>query len=415
MSKIKRFDGTVNVEVDGVKYKINENGDVISDDGTIKFKKEVVDTFELITEDKTEPITDNIKVEIDGVIYSIDKDGNALDEQGQIKFTKTELDTFDEDKTSVDDGNDFDISEISKLSGINILDDTGKEVHFDFTIEDLAKRESMIKELGETEGFSKGFNKFLVENPDIADIINYKANYGTIEGYSNNIDYNKVEIKDDDEIANYQLIYTAEIQRGKTPAEAKRYSDFCKANKSLKEDANNALTYLKNSQNFKIENIKKQQEAQILAQIEQEEKYFGIRYDENKEIPLNIQGSIYDIVVSKGKLGNFTIPETGITINTSKGAKQLSRRDIFDYISRPVKEINGQIFTQAQLDEIERMSKPEEWILRCISNLNGGIEQLVRNTVTSQQTEIIKKLKIKKKVNTPPKDINNGDKKIIWR
>jgi hypothetical protein len=415
MSKIVKSEDGKSVIIDDITYSLDESGNALDNENKVKFTVEDLSKIEDITPKKDDDPIQTSKIEIEGIVYSIDKEGNAIDDKGQVKFTKTQLEDFVEDDVTPPANTDLDISAISKLSGIEVKDENGNEIPFQLTVEDLAKRESMIKTIGEQEGFNKGFNEFLKENPDIADIINYKNNYGTVEGYNSSIDYFKITVADDDE-SNYHLIYTAEIQRGKNPNDAKRFADFCKSDKRLKEDAISALNYLQTQQKNKLNTIREQQEQAILAKIEEEERYFGVRYDNktNKEVPLNIKGSIYDMVVNAGVLGNFKIPETGITVKTDKGFKQYSRKDIFDYISKPVTEVNGNYYTQAQLDEINKMSKPEEWILRCISNLNGGLNQLVQNTVQSEKVEIIKRLKNKStmKKNNTTKDVDT--KKIIW-
>lgn len=157
-------------------------------------------------EEETEPE----QVEIDGTLYTLDDNGNAVDDNGEIKFTKEQIDAMSDEEPNELDG-DY-IEAISKASGIVIKDEKGEPVKFEPTIEGFAKREAAVKALGEREGFAKGFNEFLANNPDIAALVEYKSKFGTIEGYSANIDYSKVEIKDDDNLL-ADLIYKAEIQK----------------------------------------------------------------------------------------------------------------------------------------------------------------------------------------------------------
>lgn len=157
-------------------------------------------------EEETEPE----QVEIDGTLYTLDDNGNAVDDNGEIKFTKEQIDAMSDEEPNELDG-DY-IEAISKASGIVIKDEKGEPVKFEPTIEGFAKREAAVKALGEREGFAKGFNEFLANNPDIAALVEYKSKFGTIEGYSANVDYSKVEIKDDDNLL-ADLIYKAEIQK----------------------------------------------------------------------------------------------------------------------------------------------------------------------------------------------------------
>lgn len=154
--------------------------------------------------------TESEQVEIDGTLYTLDDNGNAVDDNGEIKFTKEQIDTMSDEEPNELDG-DY-IEAISKASGIVIKDEKGELVKFEPTIEGFAKREAAVKALGEREGFAKGFNEFLANNPDIAALVEYKSKFGTIEGYSANVDYSKIEIKDDDNLL-ADLIYKAEIQK----------------------------------------------------------------------------------------------------------------------------------------------------------------------------------------------------------
>ena len=189
-------------------------------------------------EEKTEPE----QVEIDGTLYTLDDNGNAVDDNGEIKFTKEQIDAMSDEGANELDG-DY-IEAISKASGIVIKDEKGEPVKFEPTIEGFAKREAAVKALGEREGFAKGFNEFLANNPDIAALVEYKSKFGRIEGYSANVDYSKVEIKDDDNLL-ADLIYKAEIQKGTSPERAKRIVEFAKANNTLKDDATESLNWLR--------------------------------------------------------------------------------------------------------------------------------------------------------------------------
>lgn len=334
---------------------------------------------------------DNNKVLIDDVEYTIDENGNAVDQNGEIKFTAEDIAKMSEDNN--DDSTDDYFESISKASGIVVHDQDGNVKHYDQTIEGFAQRESDIKALGEAEGFNKGFQQFMQANPDIASIIEYKNKYGTIEGYAQHVDYSKVEIKDDNNFLE-DLIYKAEIQKGTTPERAKRLVEFAKANNTLKEDATESLNWLKKTQAEEIKLIQDRQKAEYEKAIQQEIQFYGASYDEKGGlVNHNVDGSMYDMIVTKGAIGEYSIPKNGLTVKTDKGQKLISREQIFDYFARPVKEINGVIYTQAQLDEISRLSDPTEVALRFIMNLTGGVDQLVKRSINDSQIKRIKSLK----------------------
>lgn len=352
------------------------------------------------------------KIVIDDVEYTLNDNGDAVNEKGEIKYTKADIEAMEKNISSEED-DDY-IESISKASGIVIKDETGNPVKFESTVDGFAKREIAIKELGEKEGFNKGFNKFLQDNPDIAALIDYKSKYGTIEGYSSHTDYSKVEIKDDDDFLS-DLIYKAEIQKGSSPDRAKRIVEFAKNNNSLKEDALESLNWLKKNQEAEIKAIRDKEEADEKAALEQEIKFYGVSYDNTGVMKVhNVPNSIYDMIVVKGQIGDYSIPEAGLRINTKEGEKLIDRNQLFDYISRPVKVIGDNVYTQAQLDEMIRLSNPAELILRFIMNLDGGIDQLVKSTITKQEIKRLRSLSTKNnKLSSTTKRVSGKDDKII--
>lgn len=368
-----------------------------------------------VEEEARSKTNDDNKINIDGVTYSIDDNGNAVDESGNVKFTKEQIDSMEEEDDNKNNLSDDYIEAISKLSGIVIKDENGHNVKFDSTIEGFAKREAAVKALGEREGFERGFNKYLASNPDIAAIIEYKNKFGTIEGYSSNKDFSRVEITDDEELLK-DLIYKAEIQKGTSPERAKRIVEFAKANNTLKDDATESLEWLRKHQADEIAAIKAKEEADYKAEIEKEIKFYGVSYEDDGKVKIyDAPGSLYDLIVVKGQIGEYAIPQEGIRIKTNDGEKLISRQELFDYFSRPIKEINGMVYSQAQLDEIVRLSNPAELAMRFIMNLNGGVEQLIKTTIAKQEVKRLKSMTSKPNRNNgiPKRTTSSKDDKIV--
>lgn len=330
------------------------------------------------------------QVEIDGTLYKLDDKGNAVDDSGNIKFTAEQI-----NEMSAADDNKLDedyIEAISKVSGIIIKDDKGELVKFEPTIEGFAKRESAVKALGEQEGFAKGFNKFLADNPDIAALVDYKRRFGTIEGYSANVDYSKVEIKDDENLLT-DLIYKAEIQKGTSPERAKRIVDFAKSNNTLKEDATESLAWLRKNQEAEVKAIREREAAEEKAELEKEIKFYGVSYEDDGTVKVfDSPGSLYDLVVTKGQIGEYALPKEGLRVKTKDGEKLISREELFDYFARPIHEINGMVYSQAQVDEINRLANPAELAMRFIMNIDGGVEQLIKAELGKREVKRLRSL-----------------------
>lgn len=348
------------------------------------------------------------------VKYIVDTEGNAtLD--GKVVYTKDELVTL-----AAGEDDDMTIDLLEKTSGIEVLDETGKKVAYELTLEGLAKRESDIKALGLKEGQTVAIKKFFESNPDLYDVYLYKQTYGTFDGFTNHVDYSKVTLAADNVDQLYDIIYKAELEKGNTPAKAKRYADLSKNDESLLADATEALTFLSTAQNKVISAKQAEAKAAIEAEAEAENMYYGVAYTEDgKEKVLDVKDSIYDIVVKTGKIGDLAIPLEGLKVKGADGKVIVAtRKQIFDYISVPVVEKNGIVYTQAQIDDLNRTNNKNELVLRYINNLLGNdISQLTKSAIrkdnvlkikagTGEQRKIVIKSNVqtgKVHVNTPLK------------
>jgi hypothetical protein len=326
--------------------------------------------------------------------FNLDKDGNAIDDKGTIVYTAAKLLELGADQPADEDQ----FTAISTLSGIKLLNPDGTPKTYENTVEGFAKREIDVKTLAIQEGANLGVKNFLESNPELADMYEYKRMYGSLDNYTSFVDYSKMVIDPVKKDINIDLIYKAEIQKGTSPDRAKRIANFSVADDTLVADATEALEFLKTAQVSKVTERATRENTALLKEIEQENMYFGVAYDDKgKEIVLNVKDSIYDIVVNEGKVGNIVIPKEGLIVKQTDGsAKNFTRKQIFDYISLPVKEINGEYVTQAQLDEHKRLTDKTQVIGTYIRNLLGGdISQLVEAAKLKDKATTVRKLVIK--------------------
>ena len=118
------------------------------------------------------------------------------------------------------------------------------------------------------------------------------------------------------------------------------------------------------------------------------------------------------MVVNKGIIGNVRIPIDGLTVKDNKGtAKHYDRRAIFDYIYTPVAEINGELYSQAQIDEYNRLSSKDNLVSTYIHNLLGGdVSQLVEVSKRQQNATAIRTIKVKAAQSSKQ---TGGSKKVV--
>jgi len=342
-----------------------------------------------LADDKDDDELNELVISIDGkdTKYIVDAEGNAtLD--GKVIYTKDKLAELEAGEEA-----DMTIELLEKTSGIEILDETGKKLTYELTLEGLAKRESDIKALGLREGHNAAIEKFFESNPDLYDAYLYKQTYGTFDGFTNHVDYSKVVLVADNTDQLYDIIYKAELEKGNTPAKAKRFADMAKNDETLLVDATEALSFLSTSQDKIVTAKQSARQAEIEAEAEAENKYYGVAYTEdNKEVILDVKDSIYDIVVKTGKIGDLVIPIEGLKVKGKDGKIIVaSRKQIFDYISVPVKEDHGVVYTQAQLDDISRTNNKAELVLRYMCNLLGNdLSQLTKSAINRNNVIKIK-------------------------
>lgn len=411
-SALEKNPNKIVIKDDQIEDPNNNNQEIDENNDDVK-PKDKVDKSDPEGNDKNE---DNDKteeveyVEIDGKQYVLDKDGNAL-ENNNIVYTKEQLDGMSEDN---DDNNNQEpsvtVKDISDRSGIVITDNNGNAIDYDMSVEGLAKREIDIYNKGVKDAESQAVNNFLKANPDILDVVNYKLTYGTIEGYTSGFDYSKVQLDKNNKNQLKDIIIKSEVAKGNSVERATRIANLIEADNTLETEAEEALNYLKNQQQQKAEaNIRAAQEEQLRA-IEEQNKFYGVGVDaKGNVVDLNIEGSIYDIVVKKGDIQGLHIPEAGVKIKTSKGDRIVSRQELYNYIANPVKQIDGYWYTQAQLDDMARMNNPEYMVFNYIRNLmEDDISQLIKKEINKDKVLTIRRLSSKNNKSAGTKRRTNG-------
>lgn len=355
-------------------------------------------------------------LEIEGVDteFTLDAEGNALDASGKVVYTAAQIKEFSEEE---DTNNGSQLSAIVALSGVKVLNPDGTEKVYEDTVEGFAQREVDIKQLGYTEGASKAMDLFFKNNPELKSMYDYKRVNGSLENYSSFVDYSAIKLDSQNEGQLIDMIVAAEVAKGTTRERALRIANLSKMDNTLLVDAQDSQKYLVDSQAASIKRVEEQEAAAIQAEIEKEQKLFGIAYDEkgNAKV-LNIEGSIYDMVVTKGKVGSITIPKDGVSVKQTDGTiKQFSRNEIFDYIYVPKVEIDGEYYTQAQVDEYKRTLKADELVATYIRNLLGGdIQSLVRTAARQSKADEVRKVVVKSMGKSTINANSGGTQKIVF-
>jgi hypothetical protein len=321
--------------------------------------------------------------------FKLDAAGNAIDETGTIVYTKEQLVDSDE--------GDLDIKSIIEDTGVVPFDERGEPMELPSTIDGVKVYTRKVAEQEYYRGGKEALDRFMNANPDVQDMIKYKRIYGTLDGYNNTQDYTKLVVDETSEEQWIDLIAQARKLKGDSDAEITKYIRYSKADGTLKVDAEAALEHLSSVQK-KNENVElSRRKAEAQQRVAQEEAYFGVRVVDNRLVPLQAEGSIYDLVVNKGEVAGLSIPKTGIIYKKADGSKvALTRMDIFEYIHRPVQEVKGVWYSQAELDEAEVTKDPSAVVLRYIQNAFGeDVNQFVKRAQENAAAKEIRRMKIK--------------------
>lgn len=368
----------------------NENGEIVDENGNVLNSNNDDD----VTSDE------DVSILIDDVEYQLDKDGNAITSNGDIFKTKSELEQLESD-VEIDDNETVSIKDLNKLSGIVVEPKDGDESFYDFTLDNLAKRDKLIQEQALTTGRQTALEEFFSANPDIYKALMYKEQTGSLEGFSNTPYYKSITIDTANEEQMFNFIVEAEIKKGTNPKRAKSIATYFKENNELEEVGKESYEYLANLENKEFEEFENKKIQDQRNIIQSEIDYYGTYYNEKgEEIIVDKEGTIYDKIVNKGKFGNYVIPQNGIIINRDNKKMKLSRKDIFDYISKPVKDN----MTQAQIDEQNRISNTDVVLQQYINNLTGNnLDVLIERKILESKSKHIKaRLRTSNKPNSKP-------------
>lgn len=298
-------------ELGGAKF--DDKGNLLDDKGTIVKSKEDLDkegandteiTFE---EDEKGNITKDGKIVIEAKDVKRDKDGNPL--------------IPDELVNPVQKGTL--IEELSKFTGINIVDEKGVPIVYDETEEGIAKYVQDAIEVGTHNAALKLFENM----PDVKNYFLHRANGGQPQDFFKEAtDWNKLPAaKDATPEIKIDLIVRELTAKGVDLDEAKGIAQIAKDKNKLDERYDLAVKNLKEAETAKTKAQQDEYNKRALAEQENAKQYWNQR----------------KTIIDSNNLAGITIPDK------DKGA-------FYDYISKPVdKDGNTQEIIDAQAEKPE--------------------------------------------------------------
>jgi len=347
-------------------FKINDKGEAVDETGKVvktkdelevlkkgtggagqeteaqKTARETAEKLAEKTKEVEKQLIEDAEVELlddKGVIikYKLDKDGNVVDATNKVIKTKAEVTAIllaqEEESSDVDY-----VKEIQKTTNLTIIDTNNQPIIYENTLPGITQYVQDVhkegRKLGAEEYESNLFGRF----PILNDIIEHLTINGSLKDFTENVDYSKITLGDDE--SQYIDIFTkAKLAQGLSQSEITDMVNYYKADKKLKSAAEAGLTYLKTEQTNAIT-----QRAADVAKIKADEEAGRTAYwnEVNKALTSK------QLLVGDKK---FIIPEV-IKIKDNEG-KIVSRtiKDFQDYIQKPLTfRINNQNYTMTQLE-----------------------------------------------------------------
>jgi hypothetical protein len=322
------------------------------------------------------------------ITYKLNEAGDALNEDGTVFKTKDEITTL---STTADDST-ISINDIAKVSGIKLVDDKGSELEFEATVEGFAKREVAIAEEYQNVGYNQAIDDLYAAHPEIPVLLQHKQLYGNLDNFGKAIKYQEVTIEADNKELHKNLIIEAEVARGRDVKSATKVAEMYIADGSSLEEAKLAHKYLVDTQK-KIDD----EQVKLIADKEyalqrKAEDYYGVKFENNKLVPLNVEDSIYDKIISKGQIGKFKIPETGVTIKQDGKVVKLSRADLFNHLAIVDSELGT---TRAAALEQAYFKNKDNYLLHHLRVLLGyDFNQLIEDAANVKLHQAVKELNL---------------------
>lgn len=262
---------TGNVEVDG-------KANIDKDDTGKETKTETKTSNDTETsstggqEESTLNVGDSI--ELDGVTYTVNENGDLVNEKGEIFKTKSEIEAFLKEYTTEDANEipEINVSDIQKLVGVDVVDDKGKAISFDNTPQGVAEYVNSVLELKKAEFAQAGINKLIEDYPVLNDFLNYYiANGNSYEGFGEMKDRSAIQIDESNETQQIAIVREAWKEFGKR-GNVDKYINYLKDSGQLLDAAKDDLAALQQADaDLREENAKaalqaqQEYEAQVVA------------------------------------------------------------------------------------------------------------------------------------------------------
>ena len=305
---------TGNVEVEG-KTNIDGNGSGETKTTETKAGGNIESSSTGGQEEST--LNEGDSIELDGVTYTVNQNGDLVNEKGEVFKTKDEVADFLKEYTTEEANTvpEINVADIQKLVGVDVVDENGKAVTFDSTPEGVAQYINSVLELKKAEFAQAGINKLIEDYPVLNDFLNYYiANGNSYEGFGEMKDRSGIQINETNEAQQIAIVREAWKEFGKR-GNVDKYIGYLKDSGQLLEVAKDDLAALQQA-----DAEYREQNAQAALQAQQEYEAQVVAYWKDVKS-----------CIDKREIAGYKIPDV-IILDRGGKQVSATPDDFFNYV-----------------------------------------------------------------------------------
>lgn len=291
-----------------------------------------------------------VAVELDGVKYPLDKDGNALDKDGKVFKTKAELDQLEEGQEEPL------VDAIINRAGVKLLDDKGQPKKYEDTEDGVV---AATIDIGKE--FAKGeYQKLLDSDPEFKEFVEYKKTGGTLNDFiqKKTESWGSFKLDENNETQLTNVIMSDLMAAGVSEEQAKRTAELYKESKTLKEFGKAAYTRLVDNEKREEAERVKQFQVEQATYVENTKKH----WDSVKEIIT--KGTINNLVIPEADKEAFfdyiskAVDDKGNSKrNVERSKLPLERLLQLDYFQYKGFDLNELVKTAVKTEKVRSLRK----------------------------------------------------------
>lgn len=256
-------------------------------------------------------------IELDGVTYTVNENGDLVDEKGEVFKAKSEVEAFLKEYTTEETNEvpEINVTDIQKLVGVDVVDEKGKAISFDNTPEGVAEYVNSVLDLKKAEFAQAGINKLIEDYPVLNDFLNYYiANGNSYEGFGEMKDRSGIQIDEANEAQQIAIVREAWKEFGKR-GNVDKYISYLKDSGQLLDVAKDDLVALQ----------------QADAEVREENAKAAFQAQQEYEAQVAAYWKEVKSCVDKREIAGYKIPDV-IILDRGGKQVSATPEDFFNYI-----------------------------------------------------------------------------------